>query len=1284
MRLKRLELFGFKSFADRTVMEFGRNSLTGIVGPNGCGKSNVVDAVRWVLGETRPTSLRGSGMTDVIFKGSVSRPGMSMAEVTIVLDNEGELEDRGAEVSVSRRLFKTGEGEYLIDGEKVRRKDVRDMLFDTGLGSRGYSVLEQGRIDAVLSANPQQRRAIFEEAAGISRYRQRRHEADLRLGRVDQDTTRLEDVMGELRTRVRSLKIQAGKAERYVEAKGAWTEGRSRFFKHRLYEHECQLNEVKPELEQLEASLEEMREERVGAEEEFGKRENERALTVAELDRMSTEAGRVAGDIRALEERKNQLTLRVSSWRESAVEEEARTEELQELLSVEGDKVAEFAAQRAKLDAELKTAEQEAGGLSGQLRELERNYREMRKQAQEQNDVVLHKLHERTAAQNRSRHLEESVPPTEERLERVSERLESARQSVDEVRAEADAAETAATEARAALVDAEERRAICASELSEADNAWESARQSKGELELERARSTSRIESLLDRDREMEDVGAGTRRVLEAAEQRSAGQDDSCPFELTDLRGIVADHLRADTESARALDAALGERAHFLVASDDTTAASIATWLDAGEEGLAGIVVPASFGSQAPSLPIFKTGPRPHPVYSACFGAELATSGRILGRLIDRVQCQRDTRDLAASLVGDVLVVQDLRTAFEAVARAPRWRYVTLEGELVDAGGMICGRRSLTSGAVGRRASAAELEVAVDGIAERIEELEIELASQDERRDRFRTALEALRMEVEESGAIAGKAEGGLRHSGARLADMEASFTVLEQERARVTDELSRLATDLVQARENEVVSEASFQEENGRLEQMEQGRHRIEQQREELARNESRAQVERTRISGEVDGVVHQLRDCERRVQETSVEIERAGSRREQLLTNVEQGAQEGEVVDAEAQRLETEFEEVQVHLDELRATEKQGRERIETARSEAEEMLQRIDQSNQRLSSQRLAEQRLELASGELLTRAEEELELSRGDLSDGFEPEEDLMRDGALNELERNVSGLKAQLDKLGPVNIEAVTELEEVGGRLEFLETQSGDLAKARQTLMETIARIDEESERLFLETFHTVRANFQRIFRKLFGGGKADVKLEDESNILESGVEIVARPPGRELLSINLLSGGQRTMTALALLFAVFEAKPSPFCVLDEVDAALDDANVDRFLGMLDDFRATSQFLVVTHNKGTMAASEALYGVTMEIKGVSRFVTVELDEVDEFVPGTAGTLKPTSNGKPKEEVASNGHAQVAEAPEVSDDSVDTESGEPMVELVPAVAQADVPETETVSD
>ncbi|MDG1983264.1 MAG: AAA family ATPase, partial [Planctomycetota bacterium] len=441
MRLKRLELFGFKSFADRTVIDFGQTTLTGIVGPNGCGKSNVVDAVRWVLGETRPTSMRGSGMTDVIFKGSASRPGMGTAEVTMILDNDaGVLEERGPEIAISRRLYASGEGEYLIDGQRVRLKDVKDLLFDTGLGSRGYSVLEQGRIDAVLSANPAQRRAIFEEAAGISRYRQRRHETELRLKRCEQDVERLDDLMGELRSRVRSLKIQATKAEKYVTAKAEWTEGRTRLLSHRLLAAEGTLEVLKPAIADLEGGVATLRERRSECEAGIEGREAERSGVVAELGTVSAEVAQISGDLRALEERKSQLAMRIASWTASTDEETERAAALGQQFEERQEELARITNEVDALRERTRVAAERASSLTSQGRELGKTYRQLRAEVEGQNERVLDSLHQRTASENKSVHLREAIPPMTERLARVTERFESSEGQVGEVSARLEAA----------------------------------------------------------------------------------------------------------------------------------------------------------------------------------------------------------------------------------------------------------------------------------------------------------------------------------------------------------------------------------------------------------------------------------------------------------------------------------------------------------------------------------------------------------------------------------------------------------------------------------------------------------------------------------------------------------------------------------------------------------------------------------------------------------------------------------------------------------------------------
>ncbi len=1243
MRLKRLELFGFKSFADRTVIDFGQTTLTGIVGPNGCGKSNVVDAVRWVLGETRPTSMRGSGMTDVIFKGSASRPAMGTAEVTMVLDNDqGVLEERGPEIAISRRLYASGEGEYLIDGQRVRLKDVKDLLFDTGLGSRGYSVLEQGRIDAVLSANPAQRRAIFEEAAGISRYRQRRHETELRLKRCEQDVERLDDLMGELRSRVRSLKIQATKAEKYVTAKAEWTTGRTRLLSHRLLAAEGTLEVLRPAIEELEGGVEGLRQRRSECEAGIEAREAERSTVVAELGTVSSEVGQISGDLRALEERKSQLAMRIASWTASTEEETERAAALGVQLEEREGELTRITGEIDALRERTRAAEERAASLTTQSRELGKTYRQLRAEVEAQNERVLDSLHQRTASENKIVHLREAIPPMTERLGRVTQRFQQSEDQVGEVREQLAGARGSLESAVSVLEEADRSLASVRGDLGAEREQLELARSERSRLQVERAGLQSKVEALMDRDRELEDLSGGARRVLEASGEAGG------PCHQDDLLGLVADQLRADTRLARAIDAVLGERAHALVARDAHVARRIVDWCETEEVGQVGVVVPPGVG--APDCP-----PPSDFALFARFGAGVE------GRLGDLVQCDEAMRPLVHALFCDVVVVSSLDLALDLVGREPGWRFVTPRGEFVDAAGLVGGHRELSQGFVGRRSSAAEIEQSISRLAAEIDRKDGHIQSSE-------AAVAELQQRVADSSAARdaaveahGEAESLVVSSSARLADLEASLESHREDHAKAQSELARVEADLQEAGAQKERAAETFETENARLEQMEKGRRQLEAEREDLQREEGRAQVELTSATAESSSLEQRISDLDRLITETAAEIDRSKARVTTYSASADEGRSDIEKINADSSALSAQQGELDARLEHLREEERSGAQRITEIRREAEAVQGELDRSSETLASQRMDAQAAEIGQREVVGRADEELGIDEAALREAFVNEgAELMPLDELEAFEKQVAAVRAQLDRLGPVNVDAVHELEEVGARLEHLESQASDLAEARRALRETISTIDEESRRLFVETFEEVRGNFQQIFRLLFGGGKADIRLEEGVDVLEAGVEIVARPPGRELLAIGLLSGGQRTMTALALLFAVFEARPSPFCVLDEVDAALDDANIDRFLGMLDRFRKSTQFIVVTHNKGTMAASQALYGVTMQVKGVSRFVAVELDEIDEFAPESIGKARDRE-------------AQADPLPGAPG-HVD-ESGEPVKEL--AVHRPDVP-------
>ncbi len=1197
MRLKRLQLFGFKSFADRTAFEFGEDTLTGVVGPNGCGKSNVVDAVRWVLGEQRPTSMRGGEMTDVIFKGSSSRPSLSVAEVTLIIDNaSNQLDGHGPEVSITRRVFQSGEGEYLLDGSKVRLKDVREMLFDTGLGSRGYSVLEQGKIDAVLSANPVERRRIFEEAAGVSRYRQRRQETELRLKRVAEDLARIDDILGELASRVRSLKIQAGKAERWTAAHEEWLTARTRHARHGLWIHGAALESLAQVAGELDERAAALREARASAEADRALREKERGALTAELERAAADASRLSGESRAVDERVGNLRTRITESTKAAHDESGRAHALEAQLTERRAESSELVERVRALEAAAREAHAVAMARAQEVSQVSNRAVELRTALEARGRSLLRLVEQRTQAENRIAALEGALAQTTERDARHAERSANARTQVETQRGEESGLLAQATTAAEALVETEGARRALAGAMSELGTQLAQDEAKKKSLEIERARVASRIDVLLDRERDLEELSTGGKTVLEAVERRGE------PVAEGELLGLLADHLRTNTAHARALDAVLGERGGALVATEREAAEKVLAWLKTREGGIAGLVLPQSFAT--PAEP-----------------AEL-DDPRVVAPLEKSVRCAKRFEPLRRALLGDVFVVNDVATALELVGEHPTLRFVTLDGDLVDAAGVSGGHRALTQGAVGRRSSAEELSASVVELDAAIEEIDIRRADGVQRRIALQKEWERSSQELEARRNAKMQADSALSTARARLRDQEAYLHALDQEARAAEVEVERLRRDLETSRATFTGASEGHDKEREAHMALEGERSGLDARRQELSGLEAEARSNAARTRAEHDGESRRSADLLRALQETQREHERAARLATEYAQATERSEAELVTLQERSAALLEERADADARVVELRAAVEAGVDGMTLAQGRESAVSRELEAVVAKLADVRLAEQRERLAREEIARRALEDLQAEELALLANFEPERELQDVESLQALESVVRELKSRLDKIGPVNTEAVAELQESGSRLEFLENQRKDLVQSRDVLAEAIREIDGESKRLFQETFEAVRANFQRIFRQLFGGGKADVTLSEGDDPLDAGVEIVARPPGRELLPIGLLSGGQRTLTALALLFAVFEARPSPFCILDEVDAALDDVNVTRFLAMLEGYRATTQFVVVTHNKVTMAACERLYGVTMETKGVSRQVSVEIGDVDSWAEKAA--------------------------------------------------------------
>jgi len=1211
MRLKRLELFGFKSFADRSQLGFDP-SLVGIVGPNGCGKSNVVDAVRWVLGETRPTSMRGGEMTDVIFKGSASRPPLAVAEVTLVLDNtDATIEGRGAECSVTRRVYRSGEGEYLIDGERVRLKDVREMLYGTGLGSRGYSVLEQGKIDAILSANPLERRTIFEEAAGISRYRQRKKESESRLKRVEADLLRVDDVLRELERRKRSLKIQAGKAERYREARERYLVEGLRLANHQVGLARVRSAELGAALEREEREVEGMRERRKEAEAALETREGEQEALSGEVERTASDAAGAGGELRALDERRAQLGARIDAWRQAADEEGQRVEELGRKLAERNGELAAFEAEIGSLAEKKEAAGERVDSLAGEVSALSEALERCVESLDTQNERCLGLLSEKTSKENHAEHLTQALPPLEERAQRAEERRE-------EHRVGAERARSAEGESASKLRSLEEREEELRGQRSTLQDTLEGLDARHGELEarageagLEIARLQSRVETLSDWEEERSGLEAGAQKLLEELDQ-GGGPAGVTPERIT---GLFADHLHPDTHAARAIDAALGTRAQALVVARPDDARNIVSWLKERAEGRVSLV----FGSGPRTTAEGRTEPPP----------ELLHLPDVLGPLPQFARPEPGFERLSQGLLGDALLVRGLARARELAAAYPDWRFVTPEGDLVDVAGEIAGHIEVAQGPVGRRSVAASLEEERHRREEQLEHVKAELEALASDRSQHSSRLVELdqavfavgeersqvRAELETHRARHAELARALAQTGAECAELVREREVLVARRAELSGALRKIEERLVAERL--------------RLEELENERSRIEQERGLRARSEAQARLEAASLGERLEAARRQRGSAERAASETRSELERTRGLAEEHGRSAEDG--EGRVVRLLEERDEwlARKGELEERLAALRERERSSRQGIDGLRNQREELTRKLEGALAQLSESRLDLQRVDLEGEEVARRAAEDFELVLEEWLGQVAPDEELEDPVLLQALENSVRETRASLEKLGPVNPESLEELEEVEERLGFLGGQRADLEGAKRSLQGTLKKLNEESERRFVESFEEIREHFRALFRQLFGGGKADIRLMEGAEVLEAGIEITARPPGRETLPITLLSGGQRTLTALALLFAVFRTHPSPFCILDEVDAALDDANIARFLGMLEHTNQGTQFIIVTHNKGTMAACRLLYGVTMAVRGVSRVVSVELDEVEDFVPDVRGPEVPSA-------------------------------------------------------
>ncbi|MFQ5538053.1 MAG: chromosome segregation protein SMC [Gemmatimonadota bacterium] len=1175
MKLRALKLHGFKSFADSTKIEF-HDGITAIVGPNGCGKSNIGDAIRWVLGEQRPTAIRGAKMEEAIFQGSVNRRPVNRGSVSLVVSNEdGLLPVPFEEVEVGRQVFRDGGSEYSINRSACRLKDVVDLCRDTGLGANAYAIIENRMIDAILSDRAEERRGLFEEAAGIGKYKDRRKAATRRLERAETDLQRLEDVIAEVQTKVRSLARQKGKAERYLQYRKRRLDVEVEVVRHQLEVLGTRLAAVEKELEGDTRTSEGMAAQLSAAEAEYERLrlrevevEKERSAAAGALEAVREQLVRWERDLAVAEERAayaqrrlEQIAQERSEAEERATHLDATAEELAESEKEVSRELADARERARARRAELEEVRASLEAARARLEEVETRERELvRRGAQLLGDAQ--------AAEDQARELEG-------RLEKLLQELESASETADDLRSQGDLFSNRIQEledvleaARTALAEAEEHLAAVREELEDARS-----------LEMQAAEEASQL---------------GARKAgLERLERDHEGLEPAVKAALAlrdaGVLGTLADFLEAPGELAEAVESFLGPLARALVVRDRTTVARLAAWFrEEWAEGGGLILLPVE---PEPSIP-----------------------GAVSATVLDRIQVKGPGAPWVRALLGPVRFTEEgglAEEAWDGVAR------VTAEGIVVDAQGAVrVGNPAGAAGILERRERLKE-------ITTRHARASAVAAEARTRREAVEGEMRAAEERVEATRRAVREAEDALRLASS---DLEAQAH-RQSQMAGHRDELARQvegtraahARAVERAREAREDREVVLQEEEGIQAEREAALKALTEVQEawEAARaEEGRLAVEVARLEGEAKRLTERLEGVVAARAQAHDRVESLNAEEQALREDLHEVARIREEGAAATERL---FAERTAAEEAVRARDAAVAE-VSEALARAERQLREIRTAERAASDHRHA---LELERQELKGRVDRIRERLEGEWGRPLETllEESEPVEGDPEELQEELRGIVAALEKIGPVNMLAVEEHEEESQRLAFLTEQHQDLVAARDDLRAAIREINRTATELFMTTFEKIRENFRSTFLRLFEGGEADIWLQDPDDPLESPVEIHASPRGKKTQRIDLLSGGERALTALSLLFGIYLVKPSPFCVLDEVDAPLDENNIGRFIRLLQDFSAQTQFVVITHNPRTIEAADWIYGVTMEEPGVSTIVGVKLEEALE-VTGVA--------------------------------------------------------------
>ncbi|MBR1763515.1 MAG: chromosome segregation protein SMC [Eubacterium sp.] len=1184
MLLRTLEMQGFKSFPDKTELNFGKG-ITAVVGPNGSGKSNISDAVRWVLGETSTKSLRGSKMEDVIFGGTSSRKPLGFAQVVLTLDNtDGSLKDKGEVVTVSRRYYRSGESEYKIDGEVVRRKDIHELFMDTGLGADGYSMVGQGRIDSIISAKNEDRRELFEEAAGISRFRHKRRDSERRLEQAQENLVRLLDILGELESRVKPLKTQSEKAKKFLEFSeekktleiGVWL-NKINSFTNNLREQEHKLDAAGASYEICEKEIEKLEEE---AQELYNK--TAEINTLIEENRQGgahfeEEALRKDGEINVLRATLNHNNETI--------------ERLNGEISSSDDLGASFDDQIDEKNTFIIESENE---IANKRKELEEIAREIER-VQSDNEEIT----------NKNAQLNKKIAELTLALSDCKVKCSQALSSIEEIKSRTDTIDESIAscnrdiaQAEAAKKESEDNLGFIKERIGEYENAVqgyqlklksktekaEKIRNDVDALERKLNEKQSKARMLSDLEKNMEGYSGAVKAVIRQADAKA----------LSGVHGVLSKLISVSNEYSNAVEVALGAAMQNIVVSSESDAKRAINFLKQNNSG------------RATFLPIAAIKPR------SIDENDLDDNFGFVDIASNLVECDAQYKDIISNLLGRVIVAEDIDCAIGISKRYKnRYKIVTLDGQVMNPGGsMTGGSRSKGAGVLSRANMIEELGAEAESISKELDELSKTLKAAIEDANKSAADLQGSDADLRNAQEDLIRAQGDDKLLGDRINSLTEQKNALLAEkensdsRILLFEEANKKASEDAQAIQNEI---DSVEEE---LNNISSGADELSAKREEFRNRSSQINLELVTLAKDCEAAKLAIEELELRkntqsdrINTITLEIEEINKKNEALKLSIADFESEANALREQAKGTSDSINDLISQRNELEKRNGELRELEKTKLGDKESLSAELVRLEERKNA-------MEREYDDLNNMLFEQYELTKVEAQNLGIVIEDMAA------AKRRLVDIKASIRALGSVNVGAIEEYKEVSERYEFLKEQIGDIEKSKSELLSIIQDLTASMSEKFMESFRKINEEFKVSFADFFGGGKGELILENPDDCLESPIEIKIQPPGKSVQNINLFSGGEKSLAAMALLFSVLKVTPSPFCIYDEVEAALDDVNVERFAKYMRKMTNKTQFISITHRRGTMEEADVLYGVTMQEKGVSKLLELQSAELAE--------------------------------------------------------------------